>query len=336
MVYKLVGIIIYELPKYIYLLSRGGDDYLKITNRNEKVSLGPERSGYVCLWPYTSRLHAAGLIPWLGQAVLCKALREWSFSVAQERHVDEEVEMTIVVGHRGGERIGHLLTTIRSLSAQKDIKIECIVVEQDQVSIIKDYLPEWVRHIHQREDDSDSQYNRSAAFNYGVRFARGKILLLHDNDMIVPENYCREIVRIMSQGYEAVNPKRFVFYLNKRDSSSVMLNVSGLGRYQPEYIVQNLEAGGSIAISKEAYLEIGGMDEGFVGWGGEDNEFWDRASYLRKWIWGYLPVIHLWHESQGLKKIPNNQNIRRARELLEKCRMERIRRLRLENRMEVG
>ena len=35
--------------------------------------------------------------------------------------------------------------------------------------------------------------------------------------------------------------------------------------------------GGTIALEREAYFEIGGYDECFVGWGGEDNEFFQRC-----------------------------------------------------------
>lgn len=331
MVFKVVGVLVYELPKYMYFLGRGESKYLEITNRNEKISVGPGGVGYVCLWPYTSKLHAPILLPQLGQALLCSAINEWSFSNKVDREVEQEAEMTVVIGHRGKQRIRHLLTTIASLAAQKGVEIECIVVEQDKVCMLKDYLPNWVRHVHQKTGSSDDQYNRSAAFNYGVSYARGDILLLHDNDMIIPEDYCKEILRVMRKGYEVVNLKRFVFYLNREDSNSVMINCRELGKYRPEYIVQNLEAGGSIAITKRGYLEIGGMDEEFVGWGGEDNEFWDRATHLRKWIWGYLPVIHLWHESQRLKNMPNNINVFRAKQMKEICREERIKELCVRN-----
>jgi hypothetical protein len=93
---------------------------------------------------------------------------------------------------------------------------------------------------------------------------------------------------------------------------------------EPEYIVQNLEAGGSMAITRDGYRRIGGMDESFVGWGGEDNEFWRRCSILNRWIWGYDCLVHLWHDSQPLKLIKDNINITRAKDLLEADLEERI------------
>jgi hypothetical protein len=80
--------------------------------------------------------------------------------------------------------------------------------------------------------------------------------------------------------------------------------------------VQNLEAGGSMAIRADTYRAIGGMDETFVGWGGEDNEFWDRCLTRPTWIWGYEPIVHLWHPSQPHKLRSDNPNLARAKELM--------------------
>ena len=59
-----------------------------------------------------------------------------------------------------------------------------------------------------------------------------------------------------------------------------------------------------VAVAREAYLRIGGHDEAFLGWGGEDNEFYDRCRLLRFHPWGYLPFLHLWHAPQPGKVKP--------------------------------
>ncbi len=65
-----------------------------------------------------------------------------------------------------------------------------------------------------------------------------------------------------------INPKRFIFYLDK-ETSRQLCGGSGLPQ-NPGFdaIVQNLEGGGSVVITRQAYQEIGGFDEKFIGWGG--------------------------------------------------------------------
>jgi GT2 family glycosyltransferase len=154
-------------------------------------------------------------------------------------------------------------------------------------------------------------YSRSWAFNVGARIARAPVLVLHDNDMLVPVDYAAQVLRRVAQGYEAANLKRFVFYLGQHDTGQFTAQNTALQNLTPDAIVQNLEGGGSVAITSSAYERIGGMNESFVGWGGEDNEFWERAQSLRLWQWGYLPILHLWHPPQPGKREPDSQTAKR-------------------------
>jgi GT2 family glycosyltransferase len=234
----------------------------------------------------------------------------------------------VLIGHRGTERLPLLLATLESLAAQENVRLECLVIEQDSEPRIADRLPAWVRHVHGPLSDPAAPYNRSHTFNLGAREARAPVLLLHDNDMLVPAGYARRLLERIARGYAVVNPKRFVFYLDEVHSARVLSGSEDYGARPAEAIVQNLEAGGSMAITAAAYAAIGGMDEGFVGWGGEDNEFWDRCLTRPTWIWGYEPIVHLWHRGQPLKHRSDNPNLERARALMRRPALERIAALR--------
>lgn len=305
--------------------------YLKIKNRMERLSRGPISDSYVCLWPYTSRLNIVEKWPNIGNYLIRRAISDNSFRFADHRETTGAKDISVIIGHRGVERMDLLLMTLKSLAAQREVGIECIVIEQDSMIRIRDNLPKWVRYSFQKTEGGKENYNRSAAFNLGAKSAQGKVLLLHDNDMIVPTNYCYDIMRLVKEGYQALNTKRFVFYLSEEDTRKVFSSLDCIKSAVPLYIVQNLEAGGSMAITRQAYFDIGGMDEDFVGWGGEDNEFWRRCSHLKRWIWGFSPIIHLWHESQPLKSNSKNENIMRARMLKDVSIQERIRILRDKN-----
>lgn len=315
---EVVGVQLLDRPRYRRLLAGGIADYLALCNRHEHLLPAPLGAGYECRWQYTSRLHAARLCPDLGLALLARCLHDFPIRCLPEPRWDSHgtPHLSVVIPHRGRERLGHLLATLQSFAGQRNVRLECVVVEQDETSRIAASLPSWVRHVLCPLERSNGHFNRSHAFNSGIRHCRAPVALLHDNDMLVPEDYCRSILDRIALGYQAVNLKRFVFYLNESASLEAMAHPDApLGAAPPLEIVQNLEAGGSVGFTTEAYRSIGGMDERFHGWGGEDNEFWDRAALLSRWTWGLFPIVHLWHQPQALKHSSANPNLQRARQL---------------------
>jgi len=328
---ELTGVIIKDWFKYQISFIDGEHKYLQLRNRVERIAPGPDNLGYVCLWPNTSRLHAPLCIPSLGKQLLKICINKSSFQMRDHREKDLAVQISVIIGHRGMDRLPLLLTTLRSIAAQIDVGLECIVIEQDNKPMIKEHLPGWVRYIFLKTASEAEIYNRSAAFNLGARYAQARLLLLHDNDMLVPSSYCKNILSLANKGYEAINTKRYVFYLTRSHSQQTIHSSECIASENPEYIIQNLEAGGSMGISREAYFAIGGMDEEFIGWGGEDIEFWKRCSLLKRWLWGYEPIIHLWHHSQPLKERNDNPNIARVQLLKTLNIRERINLLKTKN-----
>lgn len=230
------------------------------------------------------------------------------------------------------ERLPLLLATLQTIAGQQGCQVECIVVEQDNNRRIEQHLPEWVRYIHTPLLEKDMAYCRSWAFNVGAQAARADLLVFHDNDMLVPAVYARDLLSVHRKGYEGINLKRFIFYLNK-SSTDCICNGKRVEKIRPEIaaIVQNLEAGGSCAIDRRAFFDIGGFDERFVGWGGEDNEFWERAQTRKVYPYGYLPLVHLWHGLQPGKKYPSSApGVALYQKLSELPVQERIRFLRAE------
>jgi hypothetical protein len=321
-----MGVLLKDRLRYERCLRSPSRAYLSLSNRYERLQEAPDGIGYACQWQYTSRLHAPAVQPGLGQRLLRRCLSDAPI-VRRPTPLMSPLgrpQISILIGHRGTERLPLLQATLESLAAQQRVLLECLVIEQDTTPRVRDHLPDWVRHVHDHCSESLSFYNRSRAFNVGAQHARAPVLLLHDNDMLVPSGYCQRLLDRITLGYKVVNPKRFIFYLDQRHTQRVLHSQAPYDEQPAEAIVQNLEAGGSMAITREAYAELGGMDEEFVGWGGEDNEFWDRCLTLPTWVWGYEPIVHLWHRSQPLKQEGDNPNIIRCREVMERSPQERI------------
>ena len=309
-----LGAILLDWPSFEWNLrgraGSGGRHWTRIGNRRDRIRLGPAGLGASPEGRWTSRLHACEVFPSLGGRLMARALREWPLAFADRPSPaarDAAPDVTFVIGHRGMDRLPHLSRVLATIAAQAGAAIECVVVEQSARREIAGRLPAWVRYLHTPIPDG-MPYSRAWAFNVGARAARGAVLVFHDNDMLVPRGYAAEALAVRGKGFEVMNLKRFVFYLGARESSRVLAGAPVEGR--PERVIQNLEGGGSVAVDREAFFAVGGFDEAFVGWGGEDNEFWERCAVRTVWRWGYLPLVHLHHDEQPEKRVRDRETAR--------------------------
>jgi hypothetical protein len=304
--------LVYDWPPFALHMLRG--DWVRIRNRNESIE--SDGRGVRCNWRYTSDLHIANVYPSAGAWLMRRALRDWpllaplpaSGERVAEGRVRGATRVSFLIGHRGRARLPQLQATLDSIAAQ-DIAVECIVVEQSERPEIE--LPPWVRYVH--TPSGELPYCRAWAFNVAARLATTNVLVLHDGDLLVPRGYAAEALAQVEKGKSFADLKRFLFYL-RADGSL-------------EKIVQNAQ-GGSVVAAREAYWAIGGFDESFVGWGGEDNDFWDRARTSGSiHDFGYLPLVHLHHEAQP-GKIVGTPAIERYQRIESIPPAERIARLR--------
>jgi GT2 family glycosyltransferase len=300
-------------------------------NRGERVVSNPSGCGYECDWEWTSDLTLPRVFPAAGRSLLLAALSERPFAFAgvPPRAQERSPIVSFIVGHRGVDRLPLLLATLASLGGQAGCEFEVLVVEQSTESVLEGRLPADVRLIRQVPLEPGLPYSRSSAFNRGVREARGRIVVLHDNDIVVPSSYAKELCRLEAEGFEAMRLMRYLFYLDE-EGTEILLSkappsVESFRVLRPSLVRQNCQ-GGTIAVTRDAYLRVGGHDEGFIGWGGEDNEFFDRCRLLRFHPWGYLPFVHLWHAPQPDKGRSENPR-KRLLELMAIPREERAKRL---------
>ncbi|MDZ4668224.1 MAG: galactosyltransferase-related protein [bacterium] len=136
-----------------------------------------------------------------------------------------------------------------------------------------------------------SPFARSYAFNQAVAQSTHSTLFLCDADFSLP----KELVQTVS-GYTRFNSFWFpiVFYLYKNKPA---LYAKGNG----EWMIWGGK--GILAAKRRAFVELGKLDESFVTWGGEDEEFW-----LRCHAHGHCVIrtrernlLHHWHPSLNAK-----------------------------------
>jgi hypothetical protein len=123
--------------------------------------------------------------------------------------------------------------------------------------------------------------------------------------MVVPSGFAAGIAARLRGGLDALRLARYIFYLDEATSREIWAHHHFGSLRQVSQVVENNPT--PVAIARDAYLQIGGHDESFFGWGGEDNEFMNRLRTLRLGEGSFLPIIHLWHP-----EAPNRSGDRNA------------------------
>jgi hypothetical protein len=197
------------------------------------------------------------------------------------------------------ERRDNVLAVLRWLAQWPEIEV--VVIEQDSV-------PRLERDLLQTKGGVGLAYNPGAfnkawGLNVAARMARGPLLALGDADLIVPRALPAAAERC-SPGH-AVKPYRSMVDLTAEESARVRAGewtfapprATGAPKNREGQGEQVVFAGGLFVIHRDAYLQLGGFDERFVGWGGEDDAMTvklRRAGIALSEI-GDEPALHLWH-----------------------------------------
>lgn len=324
---ELLGVIVLDVPRYSTSLLRPRG-WVRVGNRIDRREISTDGSAVRVLDDWATPLHACAVLPPLGAWLFQRAFSEWPIRFELTPRKSKQIpDVSFIIPHRGPERVPVLCKVIESVFAQEGVCVECLVVEQDQRPRIES-LPDGVRHIHVPHPTDASGWHKSLAFNAGVRAAASEIVICHDGDVLVPCGYAHAMLRRFQMGLEVVFPQRFLFYMTRGQSDRLVRGGAIPTWLHPESIRQNWK-GGTFAIRRSAYARIGGFDERFVGWTGEDVEFFDRCRVLPGWFHGYIPFIHLWHAPQPTKMgVARDTNLRFFREVMAVSRGDRIDRLR--------
>jgi hypothetical protein len=309
------GVLLRDLPRYARALSRSGTGFssdpqgwTSLCNRIETLTPLIGQRGYACDWKWGSALHAPQVMPALNRRLLRAAMQEWPVRFLPRPKMQSPTpRVSFVFAHGGTDRLPQLVRTLQSVFAQS-IACECVVIDQSTLPLFG-ALPAGIVYRHLSKDGVSPGWHKAWAYNVGARIARGQILVFQDGDVCVPTEYAAELLRVLGKGeFGAASLQRLLFYLNPSDTQEIA-STGVLGAHAtPNMAFQNWK-GGTIAVTREAFEALGGFDEGFVDWGGEDDEFYDRCASVGHCRSGFLPFVHLWHPPQPDRKSTRNPNI---------------------------
>lgn len=214
----------------------------------------------------------------------------------------DDVAMTFVVPFRASSegRTRNLTIALRALrDATADAPdVEVTVVEQDTDTRLAG-IPRRLYDTHVLLAD-EGPYNKSWGVNAGVaRSAHDRICVL-DADVLVD----RHVVAAMHAGLvdaDVFFPHRTLTWLDEVSTARTVAAVTGANdAYRIDGsagrgLSLTTMVGGCLAVRRDFYLEVGGHDERFTGWGGEDIAFYELAAAHGRIGRGALDMAHLHH-----------------------------------------
>lgn len=189
-------------------------------------------------------------------------------------------------------------------------ELDVLVVEQDDRSRFSP--PPGVRHVFAR---SLEPYNRSWGFNVAYRESDSPFIVFGDSDILMQVGEFKKSLEF-AESLDVVSPYSVVIDLEERESSMSlddMASISRPGRGETDRQKINL-CGGVVVFSRDALERVGGWDEDFFGWGGEDDmmTFKVEAAGLRTAAMPFR-CYHLWHHRGSPDPVGYERTLRTLR-----------------------
>jgi predicted glycosyltransferase involved in capsule biosynthesis len=224
--------------------------------------------------------------------------------------MNKQYSFTYIIPYKHSvERLGNLRRVLDWVASFSNSEI--IVVEQDTHSKIS-HLKLPCRQFFLK---TNMPFNKSWAFNFGLKHVNSSTIVFGDCDLIMNPDHFIEALRLLEK-YDMVNPYSSVIDLDRNESNMPLEQLVGINRAgRGETDIQKVPLCGGICIfRKEAIQKIGGWDQNFIGWGGEDDFQSVKVRQFLNWHECSAKCYHLYHE----RPAPDMKWYQRNLQLLQK------------------
>ncbi len=178
--------------------------------------------------------------------------------------------------------------------------------------------------------DNNPVFHRTRYINLLIKKSKTNIIGIWDSDVLVDQSQIIKAIIEIKKGTTMSFPYdgRFIF-LNLEQSITAREDFYS---FKKIFIKQNMQSnfnrpsvGGAFVINREKYIEMGGENENFYGWGPEDVERVKRMEILEEPISRIKgELYHLYH-ARGINSGSDNgiRDIYCLKELIKICKMNR-------------
>jgi hypothetical protein len=208
----------------------------------------------------------------------------------------KELDISVVIGAKGrNKQLEKCLDYFKyAIDQEKDLKIDITVVQQDVTSSYKyttdkngfNYI-----FIPLNDSETDEQFSPALTYNTGfISNQNAKNYIFHCVDTLVPHDFFNILKGYLAQdnfSWLQNFSGKSLYYLNPEQTKKIY-ELKGLFNLR---VMNGVEKGGpgapggSITVSKQTLLDIGGYDpELFYGWAPEDSFFWTKLITTKRKI----------------------------------------------------
>ena len=230
------------------------------------------------------QFHAMQICPEKTSEILRTEKRKIDFVATTDLPVeDSRVSFIIPVRIDSSERERNLDILIEELTNIKEAEIRIIEGDKQPLYTIKKPYPNVIYRFMQ---DADPVFHRTKYLNILLNETEGEIVGIWDTDVIIPLNQLSGAIESIRSGRAAMCfPYNGHFYMLSPEMSQLFAtrkSMDDLINQQESFALAhgNHSVGGAFLVNKKIYLQAGGENENFYGWGPEDAERVKRMEIL--------------------------------------------------------
>ena len=220
---------------------------------------------------------------------------------------DHPPTVSVIVAHyRQPEQLARTLYALQRQDHPAD-RLEVIVA--DDGSPDRPLVPDGVRIVRQE----DAGFRLAAVRNLGAAAANGEVLVFLDADTTPEPGFVRELSRLPALATDCITVGRRRHARLEGVSPTVDIERAVVGRElaEPGWLAEGYRAsrnlldaddrsyryviGAVLACSRRVFDDVGGFDESFTAYGGEDWE-WAYRAWIRGAMLAHVPSAVAWHD----------------------------------------
>ena len=204
------------------------------------------------------------------------------------------MKFSYIIGFRyTNDRLRNLKSVLKWA---QNFDCEMILVESDTTSKVNSLCLEYnFKHIFVY---NGLPYNRSWVYNIGYKHSVNNYFLFGDADLIMDATELKTSMLLLNE-FDCVSPYSKCIDLNDEETLNYIEkeNISFLNSINREGREGINMCGGLVAFTRKGFEEIGGWDENFWGWGGEDDFMTIKTQHFLNYKKCENKCYHLKHEN---------------------------------------